>query len=120
MAAGDTARLYHRLTSSRYGPGLEWPEPGRPVPVGDPRMLADFVPLDMARLPAPCKAYPPGLPAVHLPRDWAPVAGSATSVLAGRHVAASTELDLPGLSRLLHLSAGVVRVMERADRQSGP
>ena len=61
MAAGDTARLYHRLTSSRYGPGLEWPEPGRPVPVGDPRMLADFVPLDMARLPAPCKAYPPGL-----------------------------------------------------------
>ena len=61
MAAGDTARLYHRLTSSRYGPGLEWPEPSRPVPVGDPRMLADFVPLDMARLPAPCKAYPPGV-----------------------------------------------------------
>ena len=44
MAAGDTARLYHRLTSSRYGPGLEWPEPGRPVPVGDPRMLAGLRP----------------------------------------------------------------------------
>jgi hypothetical protein len=117
MAAGDTARLYHRLTSSRYGPGLEWPEPGRPVPVGDPRMLADFVPLDMARLPAPCKAYPPGLPVIELPRDWAPVPGSATSVLAGQPVAPPTDLDLPGLARLLHLSAGVVRVMERADRR---
>ena len=117
MAAGDAARLYHRLTSSRYGTGLEWPEPGRPVPVGDPRMVADFVPLDMARLPAPCKAYPPGLPVVHLPRDWGPVPGSATSVLAGQHVAPPTDLDLPGLARLLHLSAGVVRVMERADRR---
>ena len=77
MAAGDTARLFHRLTSSRYGPGLEWPEPGRPVPVGDPRLLADFVPLDLARLPAPCKRYPAGLPVVELPRDWPQVAASA-------------------------------------------
>ena len=117
MAAGDTARLYHRLTSSRYGPGLEWPEPGRPVPVGDPRMLADFVPLDMARLPAPCKAYPPGLPVSSCRATGRRSPGSATSVLAGRHVAAPSDPDLPGLARLLHLSAGVVRVMERGDRR---
>ena len=40
---------------------MEWPDTGRPVPIGDPRLLADFVPLDLARLPAPCKGYPPGL-----------------------------------------------------------
>ena len=91
MAAGDTARLYHRLTSSRYGPGLEWPDTGRPVPVGDPRLLADFVPLDIARLPAPCKRYPPGLPVVELPRDWPQVPGSAASVLAGRDGAAPAD-----------------------------
>jgi hypothetical protein len=117
MAAGDTSRLYHLLTSSRYGPGLEWPAPGRPVPVGDPRMLGGFVPMDLARLPAPSKSYPPGLPVFELPRDWAPVPGSATSVLAGQHVAVPTGPDLPGLARLLHLSAGVVRVMERGDRR---
>src|SRR6266576_6432867 len=100
MAAGDAARLYHRLTSSRYGPGLDWPAPGRPVPVCDRRLLADFVPLDLARLPAPCKAYPPGLPVVELPREWHPVAGSATAVLAARHLATPTRLDLPGLARL--------------------
>ncbi len=117
MAAGDTARLYHRLTSCRYGPGLEWPEPGQPVPVGDPRMLADFVPVDLARLPAPCKAYPSGLPVVELPREWPPVDVSATAVLAGQTLPAPARVDLPGLARLLHLSAGVVRVIERPARR---
>ena len=37
-------------------------------------------------------------------------------VLAGRHAAAPAALDLPRLARLLHLSAGVVRVAERTDR----
>ena len=117
MAPGDTARLYHHLTSCSYGPGLEWPAPGRPVPVGDPRMLADFVPQDVQRLPAPCKAYPPGLPVVELPRDWPPADNSATAVLAGHPAAALVRVDLPGLARLLHLSAGVVRVMERPGRR---
>ena len=47
----------------------------------------------------------------------APVPGSAASVLAGQDGVGSAALDLPGLARLLHLSAGVVRVMERGDRR---
>jgi hypothetical protein len=41
---------------------------------------------------------------------------SATEVLAGQGAAATGRLDLPTLARLLHLSSGVVRVVERADR----
>jgi SagB-type dehydrogenase family enzyme len=95
MAPGDTARLYHRLTS--YSPEREWT-----VPLDDPRVLQDFVPNDFATWPAPCKAYPPGLAVVELPRSW-PAPSSAG-------------LDLPALARVLHLSAGVVRVVERSDR----
>src|SRR6185369_9226622 len=36
-------------------------------------------------------------------------------LLAGRHASGATELDLEGLARLLHLSAGVVRVAVRRD-----
>ncbi len=109
MAAGDTARLYHELTS--YTPEREWT-----TPIDDPRVRQDFVPNDFERWPAPCKAYPPGLPVVELPRRWPAVAAPATRVLAGRHTAAPAALDLPRLARLLHLSAGVVRVAERTDR----
>ncbi len=107
MAPGDTARLYHRLTS--YSPEREWTDP-----VDDPRVLQDFVPNDFATWPAACKAYPAGLPALELPRDWPPGPAAATSVLAGH--APPAALDVPALARLLHLSAGVVRVVERADR----
>ena len=109
MPPGDTARLYHRLTS--YSPEREWT-----VPVDDPRVLQDFVPNDFDTWPAPCKAYAPGLPAVELPRAWPTVAAPATAVLAGRRDAPQGRLDLPALARLLHLSAGVVRVVERKDR----
>src|SRR2546429_31536 len=105
MAPGDTARLYHELSS--YEPGREWT-----TPVDDPRVRQDFVPNDFETLPAPCKAYPPGLPVVELPRTWPPVAPRAPAVLAGRHAAAPAGLGLPALARLLHLSAGVVRVAE--------
>ena len=61
MASGDTARLYHALTS--YARDREaLPE--------DPRIVSGFVPDDFARWPAPCKAYPDGLPVVALPRTW--------------------------------------------------
>ena len=110
MAPGDTARLYHELTS--YEPGREWT-----TPVGDLRVRQDFVPNDLETLPAPCKAYPSDLPVVELPRNWPPVAAPATAVLAGRHVAAPAVLDLPALARLLHLSAGVVRAASRGGRR---
>src|SRR3954454_5153288 len=63
MPPGDTARLYHRLTS--YAPEREWM-----TAIDDPRVMQGFVQNDMATVPEPCKAYPAGLPAVELPREW--------------------------------------------------
>jgi hypothetical protein len=108
MRPGDTARLYHRLTA--YEPERAWDRP-----VDDPRVLRDFEPNVLARFPAHCKSYWAGLPVVELPRSWPVRDESATAVLAGRLTAPPARLDLEGLARLLHLSAGVVRLAERTD-----
>jgi hypothetical protein len=97
----------HRITS--YEPGREWDEP----PVDDPRVVQGLETNDLDRLPWFYKRYPQELPRVPLPRDLPGTAASAVSVLAGAGDVTGTELDLPQLSRLLHLSAGVVRTMER-------
>jgi hypothetical protein len=94
MAPGDTARLYHRLTSYD-SVGWDWD-----VKADDPLVLQDFVPNDFATWPAACKTYADGLPVAALPREWADGEG----------------LDLAALARILYLSAGVVRVVEREDR----
>lgn len=112
MAEGDTARLYHELSS--YGPDRDF----EPPPADHPLVLQSFVANDHATWPAPCKAYPDGLPVVELPRDWPAVETPAAAVLAGRPAAASARLDLPTLARLLHLSAGVVRVYEFKDHRT--
>ena len=106
MAPGDTARLYHRLSSFSFVPEA----PLDPPPIDHPLVLQDFVKYDFARMPPPYKTYPPGLPTVELPRDWPVIGTSATAVLAGQQVALPAAVDLPGLARLMHLSAGVVRV----------
>lgn len=111
MAEGDTARLYHRLSS--YGPEKDFPS----TPADHPLVLQDFVANDPETWPAPCKAYPDRLPVVELPRDWPVIDTPATAVLAGRPAAAPVPLDLPTLARLLHLSAGVVRVYEHKDHR---
>jgi SagB-type dehydrogenase family enzyme len=108
MAPGDTARLYHRLTS--YGREREWD-----APIDDPRVRRDFEANVRATFPAHCKAYPAGLPVVELPRTWRSGGGTATAVLAGHHMGPPAAFDLEHLARLLHLSAGVVRVAERKD-----
>src|SRR4051812_32507527 len=101
MSGGDTARLYHRLTS--YGPDKDFPA----KPVQHELVLQDFVSNDVATWPPQVKAYADGLPVVALPRDWPAPDDSATAVLAGRPPAAA--LTLPALARTLFLSAGVVR-----------
>ena len=76
MPPGDTARLYHRLTS--YAPDREWD-----APQDDARIVQGFTPNELATFPAHCKAYPDGLPVTTLPRSWDAGGASATAVLAG-------------------------------------
>jgi hypothetical protein len=96
----------HRLTS--YEPGRDWDQP-----IDDPRVLQDLVPNDVERLPWFYKHYEGSLPRVELPRELPATTAPAVAVLAGTADVASAELDLAQLSRLLHLSAGVVRTVER-------
>jgi hypothetical protein len=98
--------MLHRLTS--YEPGRAWTEP-----VDDPRVVKDLEANDLARLPWFFKRYASSLPTVALPRDLPRTTASAVEVLAGTAAVAHEELDVPHLSRLLHLSAGVVRTAER-------
>ena len=106
----------HRLTSYTWG----WYEPSRQddnliwsVPVDDPRVVRDLETNDLGRFPWFFKRYAMELPRVPLPRDLPATTAPAVAVLAGTADVSPTELDLPQLSRLLHLSAGVVRTMER-------
>ncbi len=108
MNPGDTARLFHHLTS--YTREDDWP----PAPTDHPLVVQDLVPQDPATWPAACKAYPGGLETVALPRTWPAVELAATAVLAGR--SASHPLDVAALARVLFLSSGVVRVIEREGR----
>jgi hypothetical protein len=100
-----TQRL-HRLTS--YEPGRAWD-----VPVDDPAVIQDLQVNDFDRLPWFMKRYPEGLPRVSLPRELPQTSVPAVAVLAGTAEVSPAGLDLAQLSRLLYLSAGVVRTMER-------
>jgi hypothetical protein len=97
--------MLHRLTS--YEPGRHWTAPAH-----DPRVLQDLQVNDPARLPWFFKRYPESLPRLLLPRELPGTTAAAIDVLAGTTRGAPEELDLPQLSRLLFLSAGVVRTME--------
>jgi len=96
----------HRLTS--YEPGRDWDEP-----IDDPRVLQDLETGDIERLPWFYKHYAESLPQIELPRELPRTTAPAVDVLAGTTDVAPAELDLPQLSRLLHLAAGVVRTTER-------
>jgi hypothetical protein len=93
----------HRLTTLERS----WPKPA-----DDPRVLQDFEPSDLERFPRFFKHYPQSLQRVPLPRDLPRTTAPAVAVLAGTANVASAELDLAHLSRLLHLSAGVVRMTQ--------
>lgn len=101
------AGLLHRLTS--YVPEREWD-----VPVDDPRVLVDFVANNEERWPPPVKRYDSALARVALPRELPTSAVPALAVLAGSELPDPAPVDLAALSRLLHLTAGVVRTSQRA------
>jgi hypothetical protein len=101
------SQLLHRLTS--YAPGREWDEP-----LGDSRVLQDLQVNDLNRVPFWHKQYDDGLEVLPLPPDLPSTTASATAVLAGAAAVDPAPLDLPGLSRLLYLSAGVVRIRDWA------
>ena len=96
----------HRLTS--YEPGREWDEP-----IDDPLIVQDLQANDLDHFPWFTKRYATSLPRVPLPRDLPLTTAPGLAVLAGTASVEPTDLDLPHLSRLLHLSAGVVRTTER-------
>ena len=96
----------HRLTS--YTPGRDWD-----VAADDPQIVQDLEANDMARLPWFFKRYAERMPRLPLPRELPATSEPAVAVLAGTAEVKPTPLDLPNLSRLLYLSAGVVRTMDR-------
>ena len=81
----------------------------------DPGVLRDFELNVLARSPAHCKSYPAGLPVVELRSRWRSSGAPATAVLAGSGAGRPVAPELAGSARLLHLSAGVVRLAERPD-----
>jgi hypothetical protein len=96
----------HRLTS--YEPGREWTEPAN-----DPRVVQDLEVNDLTRFPWFYKRYAQPLSRLPLPRELPATTTPAVAVLAGVANVAPAELDLAQISRLLHLSAGVVRTTVR-------
>ncbi|MDQ2811940.1 MAG: SagB/ThcOx family dehydrogenase [Actinomycetota bacterium] len=76
-------------------------------------MLQDLQVNDFGRLPWFVKRYPRDLPRIPLPRELPQTSAPAVAVLAGTAEVSRAALDLAQLSRLLYLSAGVVRTMER-------
>ncbi|MET1012078.1 MAG: SagB/ThcOx family dehydrogenase, partial [Actinomycetota bacterium] len=75
--------------------------------------MQDLEANDVDHFPWFTKRYGATLPHVPLPRDLPPSTAPALAVLAGTVEVDPQALDLPHLSRLLHLSAGVVRTTER-------
>jgi SagB-type dehydrogenase family enzyme len=111
MRTTETAtQALHRLTSFPSDP--DWDEPFDLD--ADPRLLHDFVALDVERVPWPYKHYEDGLPRRELPVELPTTSHSALSALAGTAEGAAAKLDLAQLARLLHLSSGVVRFSEWA------
>ncbi len=96
----------HRLTS--YQPGRDWDEA-----IDDPRIVQDLEANDMSRLPWFIKRYAERAAVTPLPRELPGTTEPAVAVLAGAADVEPAPIDLPNLSRLLYLSAGVVRIMER-------
>jgi nitroreductase len=111
-SAATPSQTLHRLTS--HGPyDAEHPDLIWEPPVDDPRVVANLVVNDTDRLPWFYKRYERDLPMLSLPRELPTTTAPTVAVLAGTAAIRPGTLNLPQLSRLLHLSAGVVRTMVR-------
>jgi hypothetical protein len=97
----NATQALHRITSYVLGRDL--------TPFDDPLALREGPFDDLDRRPLDYKRYAPPPPRVPLPRDLPPTTAPGLAVLAGTAQVAAAEPDLAQLSRLLHLSAGVVR-----------
>jgi hypothetical protein len=116
MRTTETAtQALHRLTSFPSNP--DWDEPFDLH--ADPRLVRDFVALDLDRVPWPYKRYEAGLPRLDLPVELPETSESAVSVLAGTARGEEAELDVAQAARLLHLSSGVVRFSDWAPAEGG-
>jgi SagB-type dehydrogenase family enzyme len=94
----------HRLTAlSRYGRYTH-----------RARLAQGYRTDDLTHFPWFYKHYADSLPVTELTRALPATVDSTVAVLAGTAGVAPTELDLPSLSRLLHLAAGVVRTAARS------
>ena len=78
-------------------------------------MLKEFRSDVLETFPAPCKTYEAGLPVVELPLEWSVPGHTATAVLSGQFPAEPAALNISLVARVLHLSAGVIRLAERSD-----
>ena len=86
------------------------------TPVDDPRVLQDFVPNDLRDLPGALQGLPArAADASSCPRSWPAGADTTTAVSPARSSPPPARSISTRLARLLHLSAGVVRTIERAD-----
>ena len=117
VAAAETAsQTLHRLTSydaGWYRAHRSMPDADWPAPAADARLMVNFKTDDLSRFPWFYKRFGELLPRLPLPRNLPVTAAPAVDVLAGGGEVGLRKLDLPGLSRLLYLSAGVVRTRER-------
>ena len=105
----EAIQLYHRLTSYEP-PWQNWEKPQ-----DHPLIRQDLKQNDPDTQPPPVKRHRQELETVELPKEWPAVETSAGDALAGVEPPAG-RLDLAGLSRILHLSAGVVRTSQRPGR----
>src|ERR1700722_19106378 len=103
-----TTAALHRLTS--YEPGRAWD-----APVNDPRILQGLKTNDFERTTPFVKQYAAPPPPIPRPREISSTSDSVLAALARTAHPAERALDLTGLSRLLPLSAGVVRTMTLAN-----
>lgn len=100
--------LLHRLTS--YSHDREWTEV-----VDDARLVQDLVPNDEGCRPQWYKRYDDDLDRTLLTPDLPTSSVGALTVLAGTAEVAAARLELDGLARLLHLSAGITRTTVNRD-----